>query len=666
MSGHYGYHNDFHNKDTHFFYSPLPTRPRSSHCASHLKVACRRRFSGQMARIVLVAVLLLTIVINLTFILESSFRFKDKAKEANHLDYADEDDGEDDADPNDTGEKVQVSVTSSQSLVRILVGQVIVVNDEKNRGIHIVVLHQATGSVMAHRWFDTYSAHEDEALVLFLNMISPGRILIFAVLDEGSFQLKDAARNLLTLLGSQKMHNFGWRDMWVMITVKAASLDFVPFGEILSKSESLSSWAEPVHISVYVNLINNTLVQCKQWPKDKVGARRQYFCDRHEGYGSVCSCTDAAPIVFNSDLIPDPDVANRIKDVPIAVIASNRPHYLYRMLRSLLSVSGVQVSQIVVFIDGYFDEPLEVAHLFGIQAIHHAPLGSKNARISQHYKSSLTAIFDMHPQSRFAMILEEDLDVSPDILYFFGQLLPLYDNDTSIYCISAWNDHGYDHSSGDASLVNRVETMPGLGWVLKKTLFKGELEGNWPSVEKQWDWDMWMRLPSVRKGRECLVPDVSRTYHFGSKGLNMNPYFQEVYFKKRVMNTMPHVVLDVDKLVKGQYEIRMKALLSIAVPLDHSKNPCVVSLDHFISTFHAKTSQPRTLFISMKNANDFNTWKSIAKCLKIWDLDVRGVHQCSWRLYVKGAPLLIVGVPASPYSIFMEPNIKPLFISPMI
>ena len=75
------------------------------------------------------------------------------------------------------------------------------------------------------------------------------------------------------------------------------------------------------------------------------------------------------------------------------------------------------------------------------------------------------------------------------------------------------------------------------------------VESDGVAVELQmWDWDMWMRLDEIRKGRECVVPDVSRTYHFGSSGLNMNSYFQDVYFKKHSFNTERHVELrDIDK-----------------------------------------------------------------------------------------------------------------------
>ena len=43
---------------------------------------------------------------------------------------------------------------------------------------------------------------------------------------------------------------------------------------------------------------------------------------------------------------------------------------------------------------------------------------------------------------------------------------------------------GYSHSCQDPKLLYRVETMPGLGWLLKRKLFKEELEKQWPSPDK--------------------------------------------------------------------------------------------------------------------------------------------------------------------------------------
>lgn len=43
---------------------------------------------------------------------------------------------------------------------------------------------------------------------------------------------------------------------------------------------------------------------------------------------------------------------------------------------------------------------------------------------------------------------------------------------------------GYEHTAEDPALLYRVESMPGLGWVLKKSLYKDELEPKWPTPEK--------------------------------------------------------------------------------------------------------------------------------------------------------------------------------------
>ncbi len=40
------------------------------------------------------------------------------------------------------------------------------------------------------------------------------------------------------------------------------------------------------------------------------------------------------------------------------------------MIRSLLSAHGSSAAMVTVFIDGFYQEPAEVASLFGIRAIH--------------------------------------------------------------------------------------------------------------------------------------------------------------------------------------------------------------------------------------------------------------------------------------------------------
>ena len=117
------------------------------------------------------------------------------------------------------------------------------------------------------------------------------------------------------------------------------------------------------------------------------------------------------------------------------------------------------------------------------------------------------------------LILQDDLEFSPDFFIFFNQTLPLLVDDcTGLLCISAWNQQGFAHTSYNTSLLYRLEHLATAGaWLLPRTLWLQELAVHWPDMS---DSAMnWLRGAKLRRGRSCLVPDVSRVFRFSQAAL---------------------------------------------------------------------------------------------------------------------------------------------------
>ncbi|KAJ3005486.1 UNVERIFIED_CONTAM: hypothetical protein HDU68_004597 [Siphonaria sp. JEL0065] len=158
-------------------------------------------------------------------------------------------------------------------------------------------------------------------------------------------------------------------------------------------------------------------------------------------------------------------------------------------------------------------------------------------KLSTHYKWALEKIFSNETNNN-VIILEgllfkfgavthtsnnsDDMEISPDFFSYFEETLPLLYMDPTLFCISSWNDQGKKTHVSLPSLtrIMRTDFFPGLGWLLTRNLYT-QIAPTWPETE----WDDWLRRDEQRKGRQCIIPEVSRNRNFGSEGVSGGQFF---------------------------------------------------------------------------------------------------------------------------------------------
>lgn len=171
-------------------------------------------------------------------------------------------------------------------------------------------------------------------------------------------------------------------------------------------------------------------------------------------------------------------------------------------------------------------------------------------KIARHYKWALGQVFHQFNYTA-AIIVEDDLDISPDFFEYFNATYSLLTADPTLWCVSAWNDNGkMGLISDDAELLYRSDFFPGLGWMLEKKTWL-ELEDKWPRTF----WDDWMRHPDQRRDRACIRPEIPRTSTFGRQGVSRGQYFDKhLKFIRHNDKFVPFTKRNLSYLLKDNYD----------------------------------------------------------------------------------------------------------------
>lgn len=84
---------------------------------------------------------------------------------------------------------VELKIIAGPDRIFIATNNSVIVNGTRlnQRGIHVAILHQFLGFVMAYRKFDTFQILICNELLEFLSAVSAGRIIVIATKDEVSY-----------------------------------------------------------------------------------------------------------------------------------------------------------------------------------------------------------------------------------------------------------------------------------------------------------------------------------------------------------------------------------------------------------------------------------------------------------------------------------------------
>ncbi|XP_027235709.2 protein O-linked-mannose beta-1,2-N-acetylglucosaminyltransferase 1 [Penaeus vannamei] len=545
-------------------------------------------------------------------------------------------------------------------------------------GVHVVALHPLRGHVMLARQFLTHQPAEHRNLAACLDSLMPGNILIAAAVPDAVMFLGPDAVARLEEMGASRIRYLARHETWVMVAhtpVRAptppryrypvlqpnVTVPAKPLGRVWGESVAVRS-LEREGTSAFVDfgafVPKFPAAQC-DWHQEETLKDQRAFCDRYDGYFRLCKCQDplTPALRHSAEKIEIREV------IPLAMLTAVKPFNFYRQLLNVLETPGAAQTPILVLVDGFQREIISLTKLFGLDVLVHRPQGEKGSStlLNMHFRFSVHNVFNFFPGAKKAIILEDDLLLSPDFLSFFQQTAWLLDEDPTIASVNAFSINSFPEVASDPTVLRRVELVPQFGWLVRRE-WAEEVYEAWVPERETADWDWWLFKEVPRKQRDTLVPEVSRVIHAGSSGAHVTGYAQENTFNHMVYNEDPYVTLEnLEDLTKERYEYLIRQEILRAVTLTLTSSPCDGPM------LPEEQPGPFKLFVEIETKNDeYESFYVMQACLRAYPEEAREVFRGVLRYNLQGRLLYVVGCPLSPYCSMFSDGYRFLRPSPWL
>uniref|UniRef100_A0A915B6B5 Alpha-1,3-mannosyl-glycoprotein 2-beta-N-acetylglucosaminyltransferase n=2 Tax=Parascaris univalens TaxID=6257 RepID=A0A915B6B5_PARUN len=220
-----------------------------------------------------------------------------------------------------------------------------------------------------------------------------------------------------------------------------------------------------------------------------------------------------------------------------------------------------------------YGEELSAAFLARITTEHRKSLlehGKRDEliRISAQYKYALNVVFDVFAYD-YAILIEENSLISDDFFEYFLAGERLLSQDSSIFCITAWNDNGIPSLiERNNSLLWRNDFFSGVGWMISSL--------TWSDLSYQWAelfWDEWLRMKMHDQGKVCIRPEISRIAIADDSSSREARRETEPYgFKAVTLNVEPFnfTAANLDYLIREHYDVELEKTIGEAIIVEES------------------------------------------------------------------------------------------------